>query len=264
MPPTSTIVVGHHTYTHQDAQRTLGGLDALWHHHRHLSAPDPSHDDLARTFLTDAARAASVPVPVLDHVETAFGALTAGHTATFSRLDPECIATILHATWEFFPRLRRLDHRHDGVVAHLHASKGLPKKAIATADIGWRGVRGDVQRARAHHGRPWQALCLWSTDALDTLRNEGHPIAPGFAGENITVSGVPADAFRPGCRFRIGALEGFLTSYSIPCSQNSGWFADGDFSRIHFERGDQSRVYAMVTATGSIAVGDRFELTGDR
>ena len=257
-------MVGPHSYTGQDAQRTLGCLNQLWRHHRHDTPPDTGHEELARGFIARVAGLASVPAPALEVVDAAFDTLVADMNATFPDLGPERTAAILEATWDFFPRLRRLDHRHDGAVAHLHASKGLPKTSIETAEVGWRGIAGDVQRTRAHHGRPWQALCLWSTDALATLRTEGHPIAPGYAGENITVEGVPAGAMRPGCRFRVGGVEGFLTSYAIPCSKNSGWFVDGDFDRIHFERGDQSRVYALVTATGSIAIGDRFELLSDR
>ena len=130
--------------------------------------------------------------------------------------------------------------------------------------IGWRGVEGDVQSSRAHHGRPWQALCIWSTDAIDTLRAQGHPIAPGYAGENVTVDGIPAGAFRPGAQFRIGSVRGFLSSYAWPCSQNKDWFSNGDFMAMCHEKGDLSRVYAMVTATGTISVGDTFELFTDR
>lgn len=270
MTRTPDIAVGVHRYTAQDARKTLGCLDELWRHHRHATAANAEHDELARRFISDIAEVASVPAPALHDVDTAFAGLTAALGAAFADLDldhdldRDRIARILEATWDVFPRLRRLDHHHDGTVASLQASKGLPKKTIETADIGWRGIRGDVRRARAHHGRPWQALCLWSTDALDTLRDEGHPIGPGCAGENITVSGIPAGAFRPGARFRIGSVEGFLTSYTIPCSKISGWFSDGDSQRIHFERGDESRIYAMVSVPGSISVGDGFELISDR
>jgi MOSC domain-containing protein YiiM len=107
-------------------------------------------------------------------------------------------------------------------------------------------------------------LCIWSTDAIDTLRAEGHPIAPGYAGENLTISGIPAASFRPGAHFRVGTVRGFLTAYAIPCSQNNDWFVKKDFKRMSHERGDESRLYAMITTTGTISAGDAFELFTDR
>jgi MOSC domain-containing protein YiiM len=174
------------------------------------------------------------------------------------------VESLLAAAWRFFPTMRLLGEEHTGTVAHLHASKGLPKKAIESAVIAWKGVEGDVQEARAHHGRPWQALCIWSTDAIESLQQAGHPIAPGYAGENITVSGIPANAFRPGAHFRIGKVRGFLTAYAIPCSQNNDWFLNKNFMAMSHERGDYSRLYAMVTTRGDIAIGDTFELFTDR
>jgi MOSC domain-containing protein YiiM len=55
-----------------------------------------------------------------------------------------------------------------------------------------------------------------------------------------------------------------MTAYAIPCKQNKDWFTNGDFMRMSHERGDFSRIYAMVTKTGTIAVGDTFELFTDR
>ena len=153
---------------------------------------------------------------------------------------------------------------HSPLSAMSFGPRTCEMKSIDTAVIGWNGVQGDVQSWRVGHGRPWQALCIWSTDAIDTLRAEGHPIGPGFAGENITVSGIPSAAFRPGAHFRIGTVRGFLTSYAIPCKQNNDWFANKDFKRMSHERGDECRLYAMVTTCGTIGIGDTFELFTDR
>ena len=107
-------------------------------------------------------------------------------------------------------------------------------------------------------------MCVWSIDALDALRAQGHPIAPGFAGDNITVSGIPADAFRPGAHFRIGTVRGFFSAYTIPCSQNNAWFQNNNIMAMSHTKGPHSRIYAMVTRTGDIRVGDTFELFSDR
>lgn len=92
-----------------------------------------------------------------------------------------------------------------GRLARISTSGGgVPKTAVERADIGWRGVAGDRQAARQHHGRPTQALCLWSAEVIDALRAEGHPISPGAAGENLTVEGVDWATIRPGTILQVG------------------------------------------------------------
>lgn len=264
MATDASITVGNHVYTAEDARRTVTELGALWREHRWASTVPDGWLAGARGFVAEAASLAGVALPRLDDVDAAFESLDQSIAAAYDDMDVLQVEALLAAMWRFLPTMRLLDHEHTGTVAHLHASRGLPKKSIDAAEIGWRGITGDVQRSRRHHGRPWQALCIWSTDALDTLRSEGHPIDHGYAGENITVSAIHAASFRPGAHFVIGDVRGFLTSYAYPCTQNKDWFTGGDFMRMWHERGDQSRVYAMVTRTGSIRVGDTFTLFTDR
>ena len=260
----ASIIVGNHVYTAEDARHTVTELAALWREHRWNSHIPEGWLAGARGFVAEAASLSGVALPALENVDDAFDALDRSISAVYDTLVPGQIEALIAAMWRFLPTMRLLDHEHTGTIAHLHASRGLPKKSIDSARIGWDGIEGDVQHSRRHHGRPWQALCIWSTDAIDTLRAEGHPIDHGHAGENITVSGIPAAAFRPGAHFVIGDVRGFLTSYAYPCSQNKEWFARGDFMRMWHERGDQSRLYAMVTRTGSVRPGDSFTLYSDR
>lgn len=260
----ASIIVGNHTYTAQDAHKTISQLDVIWSHHTHDSHIPEGWLAGARGFLAEMSSLGGIPLPPLENVNSAFATLTASLVAKYGELTDGQVEALLAAAWRFFPTMRLLTSEHTGVVAHLHASKGLPKNPIDHAIIGWKGIEGDVQTARAHHGRPWQALCVWSTDAIDSLRAQGHPISPGFAGENITVSAIPSGAFRPGAHFRSGTTRGFLTAYAIPCSQNNDWFMNKDFKAMSHERGDFSRLYAMVTTCGTITVGDVFELYTDR
>lgn len=264
MSRSALINVGNYSYTAQDAQRTLANLNDIWAHHTHMSTIPDGWLAGARGYLAEMSSLAGISLPSLDNVDNAFAAVHTSVVEKYDQLTAPQIESLLAAMWRFFPTMRSLQIEHSGTVAHLHASKGLPKKPLNSAAIGWKGIEGDVQSARAHHGRPWQALCIWSTDAIDTLRAEGHPIAPGYAGENITVAGIPAEAFRPGAHFRIGTVRGFLTAYAIPCKQNNDWFLNKDFKRMSHERGDQCRLYAMVTSCGDTAVGDMFELFTDR
>lgn len=145
-----------------------------------------------------------------------------------------------------------------GTVAGLFRSDGgVPKLPIDEAVVGWRGVAGDKQAARVHHGRVWQALCVWSLDVIDALHAEGHPIAPGRAGENITISGLDWPALRPGVLLRIGGVTAELSAYATPCKKNAAWFVGGDFERMGHERHPgTSRIYATVLETGTVRPGD--------
>jgi MOSC domain-containing protein YiiM len=152
-----------------------------------------------------------------------------------------------------------------GTVVGIHVSPGgVPKAPVPAADIGWRGLAGDRQAARRHHGRLWQAVCLWSREVIDRLVAEGHPIFSGAAGENVTVAGIDWAALRPGSRLVVGGAELEITTPALPCAKNAQWFADRDFNRMHHERhpGD-SRLYALVVTPGPVAVGDDVEVEPD-
>jgi hypothetical protein len=149
-----------------------------------------------------------------------------------------------------------------GTVAHLAVSDGgVPKRSVDVFDVDHHGAVGDQQGDRKHHGRPFQALCLWSTEQIDALRAEGHPIAPGAAGENITVSGLDWPSLRPGTIVRIGDVVGELSSHATPCAKNAQWFVDGRFTRIdHDEHPGWSRLYASVLVPGRVTIGDVVEV----
>jgi len=149
-----------------------------------------------------------------------------------------------------------------GTVSQLNVSTGgVPKTAVDTAIVGVRGIEGDVQKARVHHGRPWQALCLWSADVIETLRADGHPIEAGFAGENVTIAGVDWAELHGGLRFTIGsgtdAVEGQLSLPAVPCSKNKAWFLGGDIDQMdHDLHPGFSRWYASVLTPGTVRAGD--------
>jgi MOSC domain-containing protein YiiM len=150
----------------------------------------------------------------------------------------------------------------DGVVASLNTgSGGVPKRAVDSVEVDFSGLVGDVQATRKHHGRPFQALSLWSAEVIDALNAEGHSLYPGAAGENITVSGVDWTDVRPGTRLRIGDVVCDVSSYAVPCKQLAHLFLDRDFGRIHHDRDRENgeatcRVYATVITPGTIRTGD--------
>jgi hypothetical protein len=144
-----------------------------------------------------------------------------------------------------------------GVVAGLFTSHGgVPKHARPSIEIGYGGVVGDEQNDRGNHGRPWQAVCLWSTEVIDAFRADGHPLAPGLAGENITTSGISWPDVVPGVHLRIGDVLLEVSAYAVPCRKNAPWFTDGHFGLMHHRHGPVSRTYATVLEPGHVALGD--------
>jgi len=278
-----TIVVDHYTYEGTDAHRTLLLLGELWGHHVHGGDPSPEAqqqavDDLARLF----APLAGIDDPSLAPLArvTQLGKRAAD---CIDEAEPVALQTALREMWTPLATLARAAHRagagpkgasmggttsgvangttSHGVVAGLFLSDGgVPKMAVDTVEIGYRGVIGDRQASRQHHGRPWQALCLWSADVVAGHAAVGHPITFGSAGENVSIRGVDWSAWRPGQRVRLGEVGATITAYAIPCTKNARWFADGDYERMSHERPDGSRLYARVDRPGRVGVGDRATL----
>ena len=145
-----------------------------------------------------------------------------------------------------------------GVVAQISASGGgVPKQLVDRVQVSFGGLYGDSQQNRRHHGRPWQAVCLWSAEVIEELQSEGHPIAFGSAGENLTLRGLDWSILSPGLRLQVGSAVLQVSSYAIPCVKNRQWFSDGDISRMSQDvRPGRSRIYASVVASGDVRTGD--------
>ena len=139
---------------------------------------------------------------------------------------------------------------------------GVPKLAVPAAAVTPQGLAGDRQRNRRFHGGPKRAVCLFALEEIERLRAEGHPIAPGTTGENVTVAGLPWERVRPGARLALGdevVLE--VTSYTAPCKNIIPSFRDGDFTRISQKlHPGESRVYARVLRPGLLRTGDPVRL----
>lgn len=135
---------------------------------------------------------------------------------------------------------------------------GVPKLPVPEAHITTEGVSGDRQRSPKIHGGPDRAVCLFSFEVIEALRAEGHSIAPGSSGENLTLAGIDWPQLKPGDRLRIGeTVQLEIVSYTAPCEHNAGWFKDGNYKRISQKRHPGwSRLYARVLAEGVVRPGD--------
>ena len=146
--------------------------------------------------------------------------------------------------------------------AHIHqvnvSPGGVPKLPVLEGAVTTNGLAGDKQAKPGIHGGPYRALCLFPLELIEALRADGHPIAPGTAGENITTSNLDWSEVKPGARLRLGSdVLIQITSFTDPCQTIAGSFSDGDINRIN-ERvaSGSSRVYAQVLEEGAIRAGD--------
>jgi len=146
-----------------------------------------------------------------------------------------------------------------GTLHSLNASAGgVPKLPRPTARVDTEGLDTDSQAHPAFHGGPERALCLLGLDVIERLAAEGHPIAPGTTGENLTVAGVPWELVGPGGRFTFaGGVQLEVVSFASPCRTISASFSDGDVSRLSADlHPGQARVYARVLTAGALRQGE--------
>lgn len=146
----------------------------------------------------------------------------------------------------------------DGVIHQLNTSPGgVPKLPVPSATIETLGIIGDAHNEPSHGGES-AALCLFPLEVIQDLAAQGHPIAAGSVGENVTTSGVDWTEVVPGTRLRLGdEVRIEITGYASPCKKNARWFTDGNFARLNNRiHPGRSRVYAKVLQGGSVTPGD--------
>ena len=135
---------------------------------------------------------------------------------------------------------------------------GVPKRPVESARVTIDGVAGDAHRDHEHHGGPDRAVCLYSMDVIRALVAEGHTVAPGTLGENVTLEGLEWSRVEPGVRVLLGdAVLLEVTRYTSPCFNIKAAFVGGEFARVSQKRHPGwSRVYTRVLREGTIRAGD--------
>lgn len=147
----------------------------------------------------------------------------------------------------------------EGLVHAINTSDGgVPKLSRASVAVRKTGLDGDRQRDLEHHGGANRAVSVYSLELIEKLRSEGHPIAVGTIGENLTLSGLDWAVIKPGVRLEIGEVEIELTADAPPCRNIAGSFSDRGFKRVAQKAyPGWSRFYARVLKEGTLRVGDR-------
>jgi MOSC domain-containing protein YiiM/SAM-dependent methyltransferase len=152
-----------------------------------------------------------------------------------------------------------------GLLLSVNTSPGgVPKRPIGAGRMRWRGVDGDGHdKPEPIHGTPAQAACLYSFEAIERVRADGHQAFPGAYGENLTIAGLDWAGLRHGDRLRIGGGGPLLllTDYATPCDTQARWFVGGRYGRIsNRKHPEDTRWYAAVLEEGPVAAGDDVRL----
>jgi MOSC domain-containing protein YiiM len=150
-----------------------------------------------------------------------------------------------------------------GRIVQLSVSPGgVPKRPVEAARVTGLGLEGDGHRDREHHGGPERAVCLFPMEAIRALMTEGHPLAPGAIGENVTTEGLDWRLVVPGVRLLLGECVWLqVTRYTSPCVTIAPLFVGGDYSRVSQKHHPGwSRVYAQVLAEGRVRAGDAIRI----
>ena len=145
-----------------------------------------------------------------------------------------------------------------GTLVQLNISNGgIPKLPMPSARVTRDGVAGDWQKNRKYHGGPDRAVCLFSEELYDWLRDQGvKDLVNGSVGENFTTRGIDLMSLRAGDRLQVGpkcVIE--LTDVREPCRQLKKW--DARFPKLILGR---SGWLARVVVEGEVKAGDTIEV----
>jgi MOSC domain-containing protein YiiM len=146
-----------------------------------------------------------------------------------------------------------------GVLAQLNVSPGgMPKLPVVFARVTAGGVEGDRQRNLKYHGGPDRAVCIYSEELYDELRDAGIDMSAGSVGENFTTRGIDLRKLAKGDQLRVGGDAGCvieLTDVRVPCNQLKRW--DPELPELIVGR---SGWVARVVKDGTVRPGDVIEV----
>lgn len=134
---------------------------------------------------------------------------------------------------------------------------GVPEVSLGSAPLDRTGVGVDGRGDGQHHARPFEAVCLWSSEEIAQLSTHGHSIPAGPVGESLTVAGVDWGAMRPGTLLQVGTALIELSYPAAPSQRQGGWFSDEAFNRVpDDDHPEWAGWYAWVRRPGLIRVGN--------
>lgn len=144
----------------------------------------------------------------------------------------------------------------NAILTQLNISAGgMPKRPTASAKVTVEGVAGDWQNNRKFHGGPNRAVCIYSEELYEWLRDQSINVSRGDIGENFTTRGIDLQKLGKGDRLKVGGCVVEITDVRVPCHQLSKW--DADLPELIVGR---SGWVAKVVVEGHVAAGDEIEV----
>ena len=136
------------------------------------------------------------------------------------------------------------------VSINVNSNGGAPKHSVKSASIRVNGVEGDKQR-HSNHGGKDRAVLIYSMERIEELQQQKHPITPGSAGENITISGLDWETLEENNILQVGDVVLQLTFKAQPCPGIKESFFDYAWSIC------RDRWCAKVLVEGTVKVDDK-------
>lgn len=175
------------------------------------------------------------------------------------------------------------DHRHKRWFFYLGSMKIISTNIGRPTKIIWNGketktgiykypvnkpvlldtedVQGDTVVDRKHHGGPYKACYLFSSDHYPYWK-EKYPDLDwdwGMFGENLTVEGLDESKIRIGSVYKLGSALVQITQPREPCYKLGIRFGDQNILKMFIDHGLPG-TYVRVLETGNVSVGDKMEL----
>src|SRR3954453_9563508 len=92
-----------------------------------------------------------------------------------------------------------------GTLTQVNISPGgMPKLPVLSARVTAAGIEGDRQKNKKYHGGPNRAICIYSEELYEWLREKGVNVTAGQIGENFTTRGIDLQKLKKGDRLRVG------------------------------------------------------------
>jgi len=137
-------------------------------------------------------------------------------------------------------------------VLSINISKGgIPKLPVESVWVSFSGLEGDGHNHEKHY-RLTQAVCIQDAERLEELCAKGYPLAPGTAGENLTVRGLNVNALPAGTVLEFsGGVVLEITRTRPTC-----YVMDQIHSKLKEDATDCHGMYAKVLEEGIVRIND--------
>lgn len=141
-------------------------------------------------------------------------------------------------------------------IISINISKGgIPKTAVPSIKLTVEGLEGDGHN-HAKHYSPLQAVCIQDMEELKALSCHGYTLAPGQAGENLTVANLHVNRLSLGTVLRFsGGVVLEISKVRKPC-----YVMDVISPQLKFDAVDRHGMYAKVIQEGVLSVGEHIEI----